>query len=159
MEAPLSTTVQHVVREPLFPVQRRALTFQEQDARERAATRRDMARLRKYQEEQLVAQYRQEARVPGPAEFARKERQAEAIGTKLSHQLEELGPAPQRQTTRKSASCRLHNPSEYEMKQIRRLGPNQLCEDARRHLGEIAGRDAIRRESVAERNLRQLEAR
>ena len=52
-----------------------------------------MARLRRYQEEQLVAHYRQEARVPGPAEFAKREKQAEAIGARLAHQLEELSPA------------------------------------------------------------------
>lgn len=102
MEAPLSTTVQHMPREPLFPAERRAPTLQEQRTREKNARRRDMARLRKYQEEQLVAQYRQEARIPEPAEFARKERRAEAIGMRLAHQLEELDPVQQKRTTKKS---------------------------------------------------------
>lgn len=116
-----------------------------------------MAWLRQYQEEQLVAQYRQEARVLDYSDFARREKQAEALGVKLTHELENLPPPGQNKTgtaSRKQVRTKLHTPTEYELKQIRCLGSNQLCEDARRHLGEIVGRDALTRESVAERNNR-----
>ena len=74
MDALFSTTVQHRTYEPLFPVQPHALSRQQQDAKERELRRRDMAWLRQYQEEQLVAQYRQEARVLDYSDFARREK-------------------------------------------------------------------------------------
>ena len=101
MEARFSTTVQHLAPEPLFPVQHPLLTQQQRDAIEREARKRDMTRLRAYQEEQLVTQYRQEARLLDFQDFARKEKQAEALGTKLTHQLEELASPELKQTNKR----------------------------------------------------------